>query len=464
MKDYSSTKKYLEKALDKATEIKDTGLVFRALLNLGRTEVEQKQLKQGLEYYQKAYSFCEGKNRMIDRSLLLTNHGVVLFELGRLEESEKLLNEALEINQKLSIQKGKLNIYLNLGSIAFEKKDIQKATELLKTAEGFLSDNFNISSAIKIKLLLAKCHTLSKNPELGVEYFESYVALKDSASKEEQARFIKELETKHHVKEVEQEKSLAETKVIQEKEKNFFYRFLLFSILAMLCLFIALFYLYNKKKRAEREAIAQKQKTEAVINAEEKERSRIAKDLHDGVAQDLAILKHKICSVEKKFVDPSVKTEFESILKELDKTAKEIREISYQMMPVTLQQYGLSVALEDLLNRALTPKNISFDFNNTGVIEKLPEKIETSVYRICQELLNNTVKHSFASHVSLLISVEGGFIRINYEDNGKGFDLNRVSKGIGLNSLTSRIEMIRGSLEIDSRINLGTTAYIKIPF
>src|SRR5690606_13183386 len=106
---------------------------------------------------------------------------------------------------------------------------------------------------------------------------------------------------------------------------------------------------------------------------------------------------------------------------------------------------------------------ISFDFELINVNQKLEEKIEVSIYRICQELINNSVKHSQASQIGLLIQRKSDHLQIIYEDNGVGFDVASTTKGIGLNSLDSRIELIKGSFTIDSEISKGITAYIRIP-
>ena len=96
-------------------------------------------------------------------------------------------------------------------------------------------------------------------------------------------------------------------------------------------------------------------------------------------------------------------------------------------------------------------------------MERLPERVETTVYRICQELINNTLKHSKADNVSLLLQIKNNILQITYEDNGIGFDTQKIQKGIGLNSLNNRIKMLEGTLEFDNNTTTGTTAFIRIP-
>lgn len=133
------------------------------------------------------------------------------------------------------------------------------------------------------------------------------------------------------------------------------------------------------------------------------------------------------------------------------------------MMPLTLKELGLVKAVEELLGRSLAKNNIQHHFEHFGIEERLNEKIEVTVYRICQELVNNTIKHSGATEVSLLLQLRNNMLQLTYEDNGRGFNVATTQKGIGLNSMGSRVEMVKGSLEFDASAENGTTAYIRIP-
>ncbi|MEQ1553933.1 MAG: sensor histidine kinase, partial [Ferruginibacter sp.] len=199
-----------------------------------------------------------------------------------------------------------------------------------------------------------------------------------------------------------------------------------------------------------------------VLDGEEKERTRIAKDLHDGIVQDLTGIKLQLNAginddafVHKKIVIDAVES--------LDKASKEVRNISYQMMPATLTQLGLLPALDDLLKRVLTPSNINYDFEQIGIAKRLPDNIEVSIFRITQELLNNVLKHSQANFVSLLITIKEEVVTMIFEDNGKGFDAATIKKGIGFSSLSSRVELLHGDIKYEKADGVGTMAIIKIP-
>lgn len=259
-----------------------------------------------------------------------------------------------------------------------------------------------------------------------------------------------------------QKQLIFEKKVAAEKQK----KQILYSILTATVLVAGLFLFAlqqrHKKKQAVAKEQAQKELVESILATEEKERSRIAKDLHDGIVQDLIAIKFDVISIVEKLPE-SFKIPLNEIIHNVDTISKEVREISYQMMPVTLKELGLVKAIEELLNRTLPKNNIDFYFDSIGIEQRLSEKIEVTIYRICQELLNNTIKHSQAKNVSLLLQLKNNFLQLTYEDDGIGFNTQQVKKGIGLNSLNSRIEMVKGSLEFDATPDTGTTAYIRIP-
>lgn len=288
------------------------------------------------------------------------------------------------------------------------------------------------------------------------------INLEKEAFKNQNQLQVNELETKFKVKELEQEKSLAMATSKAEKQKKQILALMLFGVVLTAVLMFSVIQNKNRKKQTQQKEQAQKALLQSILETEEKERSRIAKDLHDGIVQDLTAIKMNLNAVAKE-TSSELKNQLNTIFNDIDSAAKEVREISYQMMPVTLKELGLEKALQELCNRSLNKNDINYDFDCIGIRDRLSEKIEVTVYRICQELINNTIKHSGASQVSLLLQLRNKILQLTYEDNGKGFNASAATKGIGLNSLNSRLEMVDGNIEFDDTIQTGTAAYIKIP-
>jgi signal transduction histidine kinase len=202
-----------------------------------------------------------------------------------------------------------------------------------------------------------------------------------------------------------------------------------------------------------------------VINAEEEERKRIARELHDGIGQQMTGLKMAWQVFNQNFLkdQKAVIAESERLLKILDNSAAEVRSISHQMMPRALKEAGLPGAISDLLAVYFGNSNIQYELNVSGMDEKLNKNIEITVFRVCQELINNIVKHSGASHIDLQLYRSRENLILSVTDNGAGFNVNDKKEGIGLMNIKSRVENVNGIFFIESELSKGSRATIRIP-
>jgi len=203
----------------------------------------------------------------------------------------------------------------------------------------------------------------------------------------------------------------------------------------------------------------QKKGLTAVIQAQEEERKRIAKDLHDGIVQQLGGLK---LGLQRVFADNKTK-ETKKLVRILDNSAKELRELSHKMMPRSLSELGLVPAMEDMLENSLGNTSIHYRFEHFGIITRFNENIEIAIYRIAQELVNNVIKHSKADKVNVQLFKTGNDVILIVEDNGKGIDILTQKQGIGLMNISSRLDTINGKVNFEPSPESGTLATIKIP-
>lgn len=369
-------------------------------------------------------------------------------------------SEARQLNDSIQICS-----YLIFSAELFAKtnnlpKAIIKAEEALKIMRVQRNRNEH-SFQFALTFLAKKLDLIGRYKEASSLRNEALELYKTIAKKESQ-KHINELETQFKVKEIEQEKNLAIANALAQKQQKQILYILLGGILVLATFSFLFIQQRNKQQQAEQKAVSQKNLLQSILETEEKERSRIAKDLHDGIVQDLTAIKIDLQATAQ-LLSTELQEKIQPIYQAVDVAVKEVREISYQMMPITLKELGLVKAIEELLGRTLVKNNIQYHFDYFGIEERLSEKIEVTVYRICQELLNNTIKHSQAKNVSLLLQLKNKILQLTFEDDGIGFNSSTIRKGIGLNSLGSRIEMVKGSLEFDSTESNGTTAYIRIP-
>lgn len=197
----------------------------------------------------------------------------------------------------------------------------------------------------------------------------------------------------------------------------------------------------------------------AVIQAQEDERKRIAKDLHDGIVQQLGGLK---LGLQKVFMDSETE-ESNKLVSILDESAQELRELSHKMMPRSLSELGLVPALQDMLENSLGNTTIKYKFEHFGIEGRFAENIEIAIYRIAQELINNVIKHSKATAVNVQLFKTGNDVLLIVEDNGKGIDKIERKEGIGLINISSRLNTINGKVNFEPSPESGTLVTVKIP-
>ena len=201
----------------------------------------------------------------------------------------------------------------------------------------------------------------------------------------------------------------------------------------------------------------------AEITQIEKERARIAADLHDDLGPLLSAVKMKINTFE--LTDPHDQIEIEKTNKHIDNILKRIREISFDLMPNTLLRKGLVKAVKEFVDYLSNTSKISFNFNFDDDI-KINEQRSINLYRIVQEIIHNTIKHAQATQVDIDLRVVNNNLVLTLTDNGIGFDYSRESKesiGFGLRSLLSRTEIMKGHMYLESKKGKGTTYTFEIP-
>jgi signal transduction histidine kinase len=203
----------------------------------------------------------------------------------------------------------------------------------------------------------------------------------------------------------------------------------------------------------------------ATVLAQEEERKRIAKELHDGVGQQLTALKMRWQSIcdELERIREQKNDDFSAITSLMNNTSEDVREISHRMMPRTLGEKGLVESVSDMLNALLGKTDIQVEFEYFNADKRYPEEIEVSAYRVIQELVNNVVKHSRATQVSIQIMENREKLVIIVEDNGVGFDPENQAGGIGLLNMRSRVNALDGELNFEPSPTSGTIAMARIP-
>lgn len=213
----------------------------------------------------------------------------------------------------------------------------------------------------------------------------------------------------------------------------------------------------NKQKIKQLEQEKQLVATQALLDGETAERSRLARDLHDGLGGLLSVLSLNLNEIEGSAMTEEQKGYFIKASEILDESNKELRRIAHHMMPASLMKVGLKTSLADF-SQAIP--GVSFQYQGKDI--RLDERLEVTIYRCAYELINNAVKYADATKIDVQLLVEDYFISLSVLDNGKGFNPDNVTEGSGLANLKTRIATFNGKLYIDSSVDKGTEVTIEI--
>lgn len=226
-----------------------------------------------------------------------------------------------------------------------------------------------------------------------------------------------------------------------------------------------------QEKMAEKERLAteiQHQKDihlQDIVETQDNERKRIAGDLHDSLGSMLSSIKLRFNSLQEDVAKniPDKASRFNDTIKLLDAAVHELRRIAHNMLPVSLSRFGLKASLQTFVEQINVAKQLEVDLQILGLEERLDEALETSLYRICQELVQNVIKHSAATTMRIQIIEHKDAINLIVEDNGKGLVTGEVNAGLGFTTIESKVKLFKGTFSIESQPGKGTMVLVDLP-
>lgn len=208
---------------------------------------------------------------------------------------------------------------------------------------------------------------------------------------------------------------------------------------------------------------AQHNATQNLILGQEAERGRLAKEIHDGLGPLMSTIRLEMDALSKTTKNIKILEKLESLKRMVADTALEMRQISHDLMPSSLADFGLITSIINLSNRINNSKKVKVYFDYNIQNQRLNANLELNIFRIVQELVNNALKHAFATEIQLQIRVSEVNLYLTYEDDGKGVDITKVHGGIGLANIRTRVKSLNGFFEIDSSEGNGFLANAVIP-
>ena len=235
---------------------------------------------------------------------------------------------------------------------------------------------------------------------------------------------------------------------------------LMFLLAGMLLFFVSSYQKRLLRNKADVEKMKVRHQLDlfqSSIDAMEDERRRVSRDLHDEIGAALSVLRLQVgqMNIDQGFNPENTQNLIVGSKQLIDNTIENVRRISNDMLPSGLEEFGLKYAIEMLCDKVESASRLVINLNINS-LERLDNRFELSLYRILQELLNNTLKHANATEVNIDFITENQLLTIIYQDNGQGFDPDKLSKkGLGLKNIESRVNMIEGKLEYMTDLERG---------
>lgn len=515
--------KYFTRAKDYFEIIKDTALVYEVELLFADRYSLIGMYQEAIEKYNYSLEYYINQNNLFQITHINNELSKVYLEKGDSEMALDYANKAITLNKQLKdtlLSVGflidKINAYVNINELdsalmlsfqAFKlsdeiqdntsisrslyqigylnklKSDYAKAIKYLLDSEAYVVRKPYDEDRKRIYEQLSICYSNINDFKNAYKYNQLYAELSDSIMDKQRTETITNLTIKHKSQEknIELENLKIEKNSVQTK--NEMQSQVLYLLTAGFFVLLSLLYyiinFYRQKMKADEIITKQKEEIndqkireledniqissmQSMLEGQEIERERIAKDLHDSLGGLLSTIKLQFDSVQSKNKSIKDLSEYNNANKMLDTAVAEVRSISQNLQPGALVKLGLIAALRDLFNRFDDEMYPDIDFQHYQVPEKMDTMVSLSIYRIIQELLYNTIKHAKATEVLIQINRSDDELVIQYEDDGKGFDINKLKrKGMGLDNIMSRVNYLKGQINFDAKEGEGMSVLIQ---
>jgi signal transduction histidine kinase len=474
---FEEARKYLHMSLTINNKYKRIHSIALNYTNLGNLASINDEVDTALHYYMKAQELNKQTGNIHGLTNNYNNIAEIYEKQGRYSQALENYNKALTYYREQNLIKG---ITVSLLNIA----DIFSDQEKYSLAHAYYDSSLRMAEEAGYRyyqknILRNKSHAYytEGNHQEAYDYLVRYYDLVDSIFNLETAANIADLKLKYEKKKDQariltlENENLGKDLILRKRtnQRNVY----LFAGSGIIVIIFFLFVFYRHKARKDKIIAEQKIKqleeekkllaAKFLVEGQEEERKRIAKELHDGLGVLLSTTKMQFTTIKDK--SPENKPLIDKATKLLEQAAGDVRRISHNMMPGLLTKFGLYEATEDLFDKLNETEGLSASIEITGDIKRLPENTEIMLYRIIQELVNNTIKHAEATTISLKMDILPELLKINYSDDGKGFNVEDKleSKSIGLSSIQSRVNFLSGNVAINSEPGQGVNFTIHIP-
>jgi len=435
-KDFDKIRELIGKSLSIADKYSLQEFMWIGHYTLGDYLLSREEYVDAIAQFNSALRYAQKLSNKYDESSTIEDIGDAYTEQKKYDVASEQYLLALSLAKEINAAALERNIYGSLSSIEVSRGNYRKANEYLSKKEDAIYQIFDEEDQKQINFLNAKYESEKKETE------------------------IRRLTYEEKIQSLE-----------MERRRILIYVLSAFLVLLAVAFFFVLRYYQSRKKIIEQNNQIQKQKIRELekekqlvavryaLQGEEKERSRLARDLHDGLGGLLSGAKMALGSFKESYVlNEDQADSFKHALDLLNKSIGELQRVAHNMMPQALINGTIKDAVGEFCEKIDAGSSLSLKFQSYGDDEKIGQNHQIAVYRIIQELVNNIIKHSGATEALVQLVQEKDRISVAVQDNGKGFDPSTAtsSEGHGLKNIRMRVESLGGRLDIDSGIGKGT--------
>lgn len=458
---------YYDLYLRLAEKAKDSLLMADAYADIG-------EIRTAVHHYSEALGSLFKAYELYDRLRHTEKMVHTSYEISQVYKGMRNYDEALvfavktlnNIDTGLYNEYDKALYYINAGDVYKDLADFGKAVAMTRRGLVIAQRIQHREDVRDAWRTLAGIYALEHRYDSAYFYFTLYSALKDSISNDRSRREIEEIHERYAADKKDKEIALQREQLARQRLVK---DILLFSSLFLIAFILLLYNRRRLKQRAAYEIKLSRQRNDlfgAVIMAQESERKRIAQDIHDTLGSLLSAAKLNLSALDEDFVRGERAQLYRASLQLLDEVSAELRNIAHNIMPAGLSKIGLPAAVKGLLDTLSTPTGLKINYQVYGFDERLSDELEISIYRVLLELINNVIRHSGATLLTIQMIRYPRYINIVVEDDGIGLDKKKAAgqgKGMGLSNIRSRVSYLKGTMEIDSKEGVGTTVLMEIP-
>jgi len=389
--------------------------------------------------------------------------------------------EEVTLTRQLANPSSIISAEQNYASALFELGRYRELIEMLEGTYATAAKDDLKNQALKAAVLLSQAYERENDMKNGYRYAAIARELQDSIMQEDAVKRVAFLEAKYQHE--QKEKEISELQLVNQakeyviRRKNWLIAgTIVIALMLGLLAFFSMRYYRNRQKLLKQEKVLHEEKIsnlekqqqvaslQAMINGQEMERTRIARDLHDGLGGIFSTVKMHYSTLNHETPQVINNPVYRKTMDLINNASDELRRVAHNMMPEVLLKVGLDEALKDLCSNISSGKLLKVTYQGYGMESRLSGATEIMLYRIIQELVNNIIKHAEATEAIIQINRQGNRLSLTIEDNGRGFDTNEAAKqrSLGMSTVRSRVDYLNGHLSIDSRKDMGTTVMIDI--